>query len=164
MWARIRSWWRRIRNRVQREENPLREFMYLDEVSVTSLLSSRQGAIPSEITDTFSSTTRAETTRGAEADLKAVKITGASVLETTQTKDRQVLRKATIQATFRDLYRNEREKLALSPIPPAEEIPTLSQIRDFFRSPNQVRASQWFIGQNNLGRGHLAEVEVELQS
>ncbi|MBZ6137115.1 DUF6414 family protein [Streptomyces olivaceus] len=149
---------------MQGEENPLREFMYLDEVSVTSLMSSRKGAIPSEITETFSTSARTEATRAAESDLKVLKISGGSVLESTQTKDRQVLRKATIQATFRDLHLHEQNKLALAPIPPGAPVPTLSQIRGYFRSPEQDSSSQWFISPQRLNRGDLVEVEVELQA
>ncbi|WP_446459146.1 DUF6414 family protein [Streptomyces parvus] len=164
MWRRFRSWWRRFRNKVQREENPLREFMYLDEVSVTSLLSSREGAIPSEITHTMSSTTRREATRGVESDLKVVKVTGGSLLESSHTSDRQVLRKATIQATFRDLYRGERGKLALSPIPAEKESPPQGQVLSLLRYPERNKESPWFIGPEHLRRGDLIEVEVELQA
>ncbi|MFC8936628.1 hypothetical protein ACFT1B_00575 [Streptomyces griseoincarnatus] len=138
--------------------------MYLDEVSVTSLISSRKGAIPAEITETFSSSARTEMTSAVESDLKVLKLSGGSVLESTQTKDRQVLRKATIQATFRDLYLHEQDKLALSPIPSETPVPTLSQIRGYFRSPEQASSSPWFISPQRLNRGDLVEVEVELQA
>jgi hypothetical protein len=138
--------------------------MYLDEVSVTSLLSSRTGAIPSEITETSSSTTRSEVTRGIEADIKVLKPTFGSVLENTRTQDRQVLRKATIQATFRDLYRHEREKLALRPVPDSVDLPTQSQIAAMLDSPGHVIDSPWIVNSNRLARGNLIEVDVELQA
>ncbi|MFF8317166.1 hypothetical protein ACF06V_08365 [Streptomyces bobili] len=164
MIKRLKAWWRRIRNKVQNEENPLREFMYLDEVSVTSLLSSRKGAIPSEITETMSSTTRSEVTRGIEADIKFLKPSMGSVLENTRTQDRQVLRKATIQATFRDLYRNEKEKLAVHPISDSVDLPTQSQISTMLNFPKQVVGSPWLIAPDRLARGNLLEVDVELQA
>ncbi|MFD6990528.1 hypothetical protein [Streptomyces sp. NPDC059943] len=136
----------------------------MDEVSVTSLLSSRQGAIPSEITDTMSSATRTETTRGVEADLKLMKATGGSVLETSLTRDRQVLRKATIQATFRDLYRHEQGKLLLSPEAAELEVPSRSQILAILGSLTRNSILPWFIGPDHLHRGGLIEVEVELQA
>ncbi|MFF2184021.1 hypothetical protein [Streptomyces sp. NPDC058155] len=160
----IKAWWRRIRSKMQHEENPLREFMYLDEVSVTSLLSSRTGAIPSEITETMSSSTRSEVTRGIEADIKILKPSIGSVLENTRTQDRQVLRKATIQATFRDLYRHERGTLAIRPIPESAVLPTQSQMRTMLHSPDRSVDSPWLISSERLVRGNLIEVDVELQA
>ncbi|MGW2288560.1 DUF6414 family protein [Streptomyces phaeochromogenes] len=164
MIRRLKTWWRRIRNKVQHEENPLREFMYLDEVSVTSLLSSRKGAIPAEITETMSSTTRSEETRGIEADIKILKPSMGSVLENTHTQDRQVLRKATIQATFRDLYQNEKEKLTVGPVPDSVDLPTQSQIFAMLQSPESAGDSPWIINSKRLARGNLIEVSVELQA
>lgn len=164
MIKRIRAWWHRIRNKPQHEENPLREFMYLDEVSVTSLLSSRTGAIPSEITETMSTSSRSEVTRGIEADIKILKPSMGSVLENTRTQDRQVLRKATIQATFRDLYKYERERLTVCPISESVSLPSQSQIYAMIDFPERVLDSPWIVSSGRLARGNLIEVEVELQA
>ncbi|RPK78203.1 hypothetical protein EES45_18480 [Streptomyces sp. ADI97-07] len=138
--------------------------MYLDEVSVTSLLSSRTGAIPSEITDTMSTSSRSEVTRGLEADIKILKPSMGSVLENTRTQDRQVLRKATIQATFRDLYKNERERLTICPVPESVDLPSGSQLYALMDSPERILDSPWIISSERLARGNLIEVEVELQA
>jgi hypothetical protein len=52
MFEQFKAWRQRRRAApAERKQNALREFVYLDDVSVTSLLSSRLGAIPSEFTD-----------------------------------------------------------------------------------------------------------------
>lgn len=65
---RIRRWRRRRAARKERS-TPLREFVYLDEVSVFSLLASRVGAIAAEFTATESTSLRNEV--GTSADLSA---------------------------------------------------------------------------------------------
>ncbi|MFJ3758578.1 hypothetical protein [Streptomyces sp. NPDC090080] len=162
----VKSWWRRRKNRrVMQERNQLREFVYLDEISVTSLVSSRRGAVPSEITDKRTETFRTSSTSNAEASSKLIKASFGSVLESTKTQDRQVLRKATIQATFKGLYEEEWDTMPIRSVS-SLSVPDLSEIRNMIANPDSSaqRMPQWIIGGEQLTRGRLIEVEVELQA
>lgn len=163
MIGRVKAWWKRRRQKAKAAaegRRALREFVYLDEVSVTSLLSSRLGALPSEFTDTLTDTTRAELSSELAGNAGVIKPKVGSRLETTRTQNSQVLRKATIQATFRDLYLHERESLAMRPVD--------GQASSEFDAGNFLatlaESRPWTIRAGTLKRGQLAEVEVELRA
>ncbi|GGJ13990.1 hypothetical protein GCM10010121_025730 [Streptomyces brasiliensis] len=147
------------------EKNQLREFVYLDEVSVTSLVSSRKGAIPSEITDKLTDSVRSSMTSNTETSAKVIKASFGSVLESTRTQDRQVLRKATIQATFKDLYEEEWDAMPMRTTS-GLNIPPPSEIQNILTNPEPLarKMPQWVVGKEQLTRGRLIEVEVELQA
>ncbi|MFE3264580.1 hypothetical protein [Streptomyces sp. NPDC059215] len=148
------------------ERNQLREFVYLDEVSVTSLVSSRKGAVPSEITDKLTDAVRTSVSSNTEASSKVLKSGVGSVLESTRTQDRQVLRKATIQATFKDLYEEEWDAMAMRTVTSSSNTPQVSEIRNMLARPEASAREmpRWIVGQEQLTRGSLVEVEVELQA
>jgi hypothetical protein len=100
---------RSIRDRIRRlrriraakaDATPLREFVYLDEVSVYSLLASRQGALPSEYThtQTRSATGGMSSSAGATGGIAKVGMSAKS--EFTQSESTQVLRKSSVQAAY----------------------------------------------------------------
>lgn len=105
--ARWRSW--RRRRQVRGSADPLREFIYLDEVSVYSLLASRLGPIATE----FSSTETLGLTSGVTAGGSAFGVSG----QTTQTTESasHVVRKAIVQSAFRDLIEGLGQDLSLLP-------------------------------------------------
>ncbi|WP_406307887.1 DUF6414 family protein [Streptomyces griseoaurantiacus] len=133
---------------------------------MTSLVSSRKGAVPAEITDKLTDTFRTSSSSNTEANAKIVKSSASSVLESTRTQDRQVLRKATIQATFKDLYEGEWDVMAMRSLNSSIVIPDLSEVRSILGSSeiSARRVPQWVVGSEQLTRGRLAEVEVELQA
>lgn len=145
----------------------LREFLYLDEVSITSLLSSRRGAIPSEFTDTLTDSTRAELNSDFSAGIAPLKSKVGSRLEATQTQNRQVLRKATIQATFKELYESERASLTLRTLGRTDVVPSPEDVKRQIKVTSSVCEADpkpWIVGSSTLKRGELAEVEVELEA
>lgn len=159
--------WRRRRKEMSanKEAFALREFVYLDEVSVTSLLSSRLGAIPSEFTDSRTDTTTAELSSELAASVAVVKPKISSRLEATQTQNRQVLRKATIQATFKNLHDIERESLVVRPVTDDDKVPGQEASRSAVASPaDWLHLGPWLLDGKAFKRGRLAEVEVELQA
>jgi len=166
MIRRFKLWRRRRRARsTNKGAFALREFVYLDEVSVTSLLSSRLGALPSEFTDSLTDTTTAELSSELAASVGVIKPQIASRLESTQTQNRQVVRKATIQATFKDLYDRERDSLVLRPITDDDVVPRQEDSRSAVASPaDWLHLQPWLVDSETLKRGRLAEVEVELQA
>lgn len=139
----------------------LREFIYLDEVSVTSLLSSRQGAIPSEFKETFSDSLSAEMSGQIQADAIVAKSKIGSKFKTSSSADRQIVRKATIQATFKDLYDLEYERLTICPPKEGESAPT-----DIIKQPKDLEkiTQPWALAGAQVKQGRLAELSVELQA
>jgi len=102
---RFRRWQvRRRRKRAARrhEASALREFVYLDEVSVFSLISSRLGPVATEFTATESSSLTGELTGTAGVSAGVLKSELKARSEATQTHGTQVLRKATVQATLKN--------------------------------------------------------------
>lgn len=162
---RFRRWWlRRRRQRAMRRQSdaPLREFVYLDEVSVFSLISSRLGPIATEFTATESSslTEKLVGTTGISASVLKTEINSRS--ESTQTQGTQVLRKATVQATFRDLYEHEKGGFLLTPTTDAP--PDLRDSRDVNVVLERFRENRWATPASDLARGKLIEIEVELDA
>lgn len=159
-WLKVKVLRRDVRN-IKR----LREFIYLDEVSVTSLLASILGAIPSEITEKLTNSTRSERSVGVNVGARdaAFKPTAGLKRETTRTNDYQVLRKASIQATFRDLYSNVESSLTLRPDPLPENLSKLKRkIRN--SQPDPTAITPWIVPSADLRRGRLLELEVELRA
>jgi len=143
----------------------LREFVYLDEVSVISLLSWRLGKLPSEFTDTLTDSTKAELNSNIEANAAVLKSRVGSRMESSQTQDTKVLSKATIQATFKKLYDEERDSLALRPILTSELAPVADKARRILDSyVGDAEVKPWRIASEQLERGRLVELEVELQA
>jgi len=162
MFKRIKQWGLRKKQNTERDDAAeLREFIYLDEVSVTSLLSSRLGAIPSEFKETFSDSLSAEASGQIQANAIVAKTKIGSKFSTSISADRQIVRKATIQATFKDLYEGERKRLAVSLPKEGESAPAdiIKQTKDI-----EKIAQPWAISGSQLKQGRLAEFSVELQA
>lgn len=82
-----------------------REFIYLDAVSVISLLASLEGEVKESITNTLSRTAD-QSIKGSLGSAQ----TGASAesrFGTSRTSTNEVVRRAVIQSTFRDLWRRD---------------------------------------------------------
>lgn len=162
LWA--RKGWRRLRlSRAARKRSGdrLREFVYLDEVSVFSLISSRIGGVATEFTDTQSSALRTELSTTAAGGPSVLKAEVSSAAETTRSSETQVLRKATVQGTFRELYSHIKDDLVLRP---AEDGPPPAGCRDVRRAVAEAVAAGAATPVDELRRGRLIEVEVELEA
>ena len=94
------AFWNRKRNEPRDRH---REFIYLDEVSVISLLAGLQGEIKDSVTETLARTEdhNLSASFGAEKAGAGVQ----SRLGTSRTSTNEVVRRAVIQSTFRDLWR-----------------------------------------------------------
>ena len=109
--SRLAGWLGRLsgRSRTAIDQATRREFVYLDEVSVYSLLASHK----SGVADTFTESDTASLTTDVGGSLGAAG-TGVNVgFGSHQTQSSQVVRKATVQSHFRELYEIERPTLAL---------------------------------------------------
>lgn len=160
---RIRRW-RRQRAARKERSSPLREFVYLDEVSVFSLLASRVGAIAAEFTATESTSLRGEV--GTSADLSAglVKSGISSRAEVGRTSGSQVVRKSIAQSHFKELYSYEKDSLALRPRQPDEAAPSFRTVAELEKAMESGGTDGWMVDPAALRRGQLVEMEVELEA
>ena len=142
----------------------LREFVYLDEVSVYSLLASRQGALASEYTDIRSDSLRGEIDSNLGVSSPLVKAGLSSTLETTQSQSSQVLRKSTVQAAFKELYEGEENKLAVKPKDDTSSPPRVTSWDELRAIGDDARFDGWIVRPAELKRGKLVEFEVELRT
>ena len=161
----------RIRNRLTKpkggrvrkdDRGPLREFVYLDEVSLYSMLASRKRGIATEFTEMETASLNAEIGSSAGVAFGA----SASVesrVQSEQQRSSQVLRKAIIQSSFRELYQSEQETLALRLLED-QQIPSLGTGADIEGALDSLLQGSWVIDPEEIRRGELIEVEVELEA
>ena len=162
---RARQWFRRRRRKLAAKgrKAELREFVYLDEVSVYSLIASRLGPVAAEFTDTEKRSLQEELSAsvggGAAGIVKGE--ASARALEV-QTAGSQVVRKSIVQTTFKELYDFEEDTLAIRPV--TQEPPLTRTLDDstLESSIERLVDSEWVIDPDTLTRGRLFEAEVEL--
>ena len=154
--------WRRKRAARKQEASALREFVYLDEVSVFSLISSRLGPVATEFTATESSSLTGELSGTAGVSAGVLKSELKSRSEATQTQGTQVLRKATVQATFKELYEYVEDGFVLRPT--VTQPPDVRNARDLETALERARTGGWATPASELARGQLSEIEVELEA
>lgn len=143
---------------------PLREFVYLDEVSVYSILASRTGAIATEFSEEQESIRSSELGGSIGVGVAATSAGFDSKLQATQMQASQVLRKAIVQTSFKELYEMEHGSLGLTPISNSTTSPLqISSMADL-ENGAQANGNPWIIDPRNLRRGDLIEVEVELET
>ena len=161
----LSSWLRRLWDRRPNKSNlpDRREFVYLDDISVLSLLASRTGSIPAEFTETHTTSRSSELNNSSGVGLGVIKSNIGSRIQAGQVEAYQVLRKAIIQSSFKDLYDIERSALALYPAIP-DRLPTVSSSSDLKGLLDSSRGTALLIDPRNLRRGDLLEVEVELEA
>lgn len=137
---------------------PLREFVYLDAVSLHSLLVSQTDTIPEVITQTISRADEAELIGGASASAGNAHIGRAEVqasarYQTSNSDSTQSSRKAVIQTLFKQL----REQPLDFKLSPPEQVDAFKAAIDIKgKSENIAAAASSFV------RGDLVEVEVAL--
>lgn len=163
---RYRDWRRRRRRKsaVRRDRAPLREFVYLDDVSVYSLYASRKGPITTELTETEAASLQTEVTASTGLNAVVGKAEAGSRLQAGSSHGTQVLRKSIIQATFKELYDLERESLALHPLDHEAEPARYESAESLQRSLEAGGfESEYIIDPTSLRRGALVELEVQLE-
>jgi hypothetical protein len=151
---------RRWRQDAKRTAELVREFVYLDEVSVFSLIASKDGMIATEITDTHASTLMAEVSGSYGVSSGPVNAGGVAKAQASDTRTTQVLRKAIVQSTFRDLYLRIRDALAIAPPAESDKAPEVTSVDGLV--PDGSRA--WILDPSTFERGQLIELTVELEA
>lgn len=155
VWA--RRPWRKRPSDCTPADPPLREFIYLDEVSVYSLLASRRGAVPSEQTDSETAQLRHTVDSEIGASAPVARATTRSQFETTSSRGTQVIRKSIIQSTFKDLVDLEQHRMKLRDGVKAGRTPTLNS-----EALMSLEDGEHVLKGSSLRRGDLLELEVEL--
>jgi hypothetical protein len=141
---------------------PRREFVYLDEVSVYSLLASRLGSIPEQLTKSASESLQSEINSaiGVNYGLKAEV---GSKLATTSTSATQVVRKSMVQGAFKELVDVEHGKLALPEPPAGGELPSAADLATLKALADDPESSL-VLAAGQPTRGQLLEIEIELDA
>lgn len=100
---RFRCW--RRRRASKRNRPALREFIYLDEVSVYSLIASRLGPIATQFTETERATLQGEAGSSISSSVPGVaKAEVRARAVTIRSQETQVLKKSIVQTTFKKLH------------------------------------------------------------
>ena len=163
---RFRAWrHRRISAREARKQpGTPREFVYLDEVSVYSLLASRKGAIATEFTESQTASLNSEVGGSMGGGFGVTKAEARSRIEAAQSRTSQVLRKAIVQTSFKELHDLERPGLGLAGARDHSGTPNVRSRSDLERDLERHLYAGHVIAPQTLGRGNLIEVEVVLEA
>ena len=141
----------------------LREFVYLDEVSVYSILASRRGGIATEFTESQTASLNSVLGGSVSVGLGATKAELGSEIQANHVQGSQVLRKAIIQTSFKELYDIESASLAFS-LRDVDSTPTVDAVADLEERLEPLAKDGWVVDPGTIRRGELLEVEVELDA
>ena len=163
--SRFRDWCSRLNQRRTQATSPgaLREFVYLDDVSVYSILASRTEGIVTELTEVQNSSLNSDISSSFGLGLGANKASLNAKVQAGNVHGSQVLRKTIIQTSFKELYNNERKHLVLSP-PDASDQPPVKVVADLKDVLKSSSTQKYVIDANSMRRGDLLEVNVRLEA
>ena len=161
----VKDWLRRTARRpvTSSSDGLLREFVYLDEVSVYSILASRKGAIPTEFTENQTASLHRDVGSSIGIGTGFINTRLDSKLHASELRGSQVLRKSIIQASFKELYEIEQTALALSPLG-GNCVPTVHAIPDLESRLGREPKDPWLVDPQTIRRGDLMELQVELEA
>ena len=139
----------------------LREFVYLDDPSVYSLLASRRGAVETDFTDTETASVTAELNAGLTLGPSDSGGTAGWRRQSGRSTTAQVVRKSSAQARFKELLDSETDRLLLHAQPrrPPPLLDLAAELDDLTATPND-----WVVDTSRLKRGDLLELEVALEA
>lgn len=159
-WNWLKRFWRKIwrfrRRSKSTREAPFKEFIYLDEISVISLLVSRTGELTAEIQEGWAQEETIGSEVAASVGVKDVSNTQAkSSWQTKSSRSIQATRKANIQSQFRRLHQEVHAEKLLFPIKSSVDFDSADQ---FISDPSLARRV------DDLDRGMLVELDVKLSA
>lgn len=160
------SWLKRFKRWLLREtpsaifdreltKNPLREFVYLDEVSLQSLLSSKKGEMTSSTSTQMTESVEAEIRSSASAGTTGIgKAEFGSRFQTQNSSTLQTAKKATVQSWFRELDK----------VPMLRALETVRQVQPFKSNTELTGCDNHSISicADALARGDVVEFRVRL--
>lgn len=139
------------------EGEPLREFVYLDEVSLASLLASQKGEQTENITakseDSFLAEVGGKVATGASVTPSAE---FTSKFQTTNSSALQTVRKSNAQSLFREFHKLNH----LRKIQPHHYVKPAENILDLFNNKDGISSFKT----SDLNRGDLVEFKVKLSA
>lgn len=157
--------WRRRRRAEKNRDTPLREFIYLDEVSVYSLNASRLGAIAAEFTDSETTSLQSGGSLSLSGNVGVGRAGVKSSDSSTETRQSQVVRRSIVQTTFRELYEYESARLAARVIPEDTKVSEpIANLEDLYAKEEELKDRGLIIDPEKLVRGELLEMEVQLET
>ena len=142
---------------------PLREFVYLDEVSVYSLLASRKRGIATQFTESQTASLNSELGSSLNIGFVGLGSKLDAKTQSSQTQASQVIRKATVQTSFKELYDLEKRNLAFTPSTPRDQL-TIESVSDIERNFEALSRNKWIVDIAKIGRGDLLEAKVEFEA
>jgi len=142
---------------------PLREFVYLDEISVISLVASRRGAVPEAVTRSESARDSAELSSKISANAAVLKSEVGGKLATESARGVTTVAKSVVQATFKDLLEIEEDRLRLRVVDD-DKSPRVKSADDLVHFAAEGEHSDWVVAASKLHRGDPLELEVELEA
>lgn len=153
-WSRWRAKVRTAKARAKAPKAPLREFVYLDEVSLRSLLSSQLGEMTDSKSEQNIDAFSADVGSKIAADAQIAKAELTSKFQTSNSSTLQTSRKATVQSWFREFHALPGLRLVepRTGVTPAKDVENLVGLPD----PSVVTPAV------ALERGTLVEFRVEL--
>lgn len=155
------SWLRRKRKEVRDRH---REFIYLDEVSVVSLLASLHGEIKQSVTDTLTQTEESDLSSSVSGGPKGA-FSLRSKVASTRSSAREVVRRAVIQSNFRDLWRSDVGVLLHDTKSNGRtrrhEISTLPELK---RELKSLQKSKLAAELSTVKRGSILEMNIRLEA
>jgi len=138
-------------------KNPLREFIYLDEVSLRSLLSSKKGEITSTTSTEVSRTVENESRDTAGVNVPTFgKVEATSRFQTRNSSTLQTANKATVQSWFRELDQIQDIRL----------LETVQEVRPFQTTQELTECAHPSIclAEERIERGEIVEFRVRLSA
>lgn len=156
--------WRR-RNRAWEQRR--REFVYLDEVSVTSLVAARHGSIAETFKNTHSETFGAEvgSTFAAPATQITPGVNLTSRMTSARTTTQEVVRRAVVQGTFRSLRITDTDlKLSVEDKQPENKPPPATTEVELMKALSKLVKQRRAVRVADLKRGDVIELRVQLSA
>jgi len=157
-----------FRRKVRRWAKERREFVYLDEASVTSLIASRDGAIKDTVKETLTRSTEGEFKTGGSSTGKKLGLSAEARVKKTNTSGQEVVRKAVIQSTFRDLRTGGDDELLTTVDRKRRrreiEPRSLATVRDVMRHKRKLRNHGQLLCVADIKRGDVLELTVNLSA
>ncbi len=129
-----------------------------------SLLASRKGAIATEFTENQTASLNSEFGGSMGGGFGVTKAEARSRIETSRSRTSQVLRKAIVQTSFKELHDLEQTGLNLAGARDSSETPNVRSRSDLERDLELHVSSGHVIAPKTLSRGDLIEVEVVLET
>lgn len=153
-WKRLWAWVVRRKSR-EIKKHHFREFVYLDDISVLSLLVSREGELTEQIQEGFSREESAGSEAGGSIGAKETSISAKSTFQTKSSQSIQATRKANIQSQFRRLHRKVKEANLVFPADVTRKIDTEEKLLQASGASRDVAS---------MTRGSLVELDVRLHA